>query len=301
MNKNIRRLIESLFDDDFDDIIDNNDISQNSKLIGDKITSTDILKPLFDKVEDRGENHELREKLLSKDNLIELSNESHKVGGLNFSFIRISLYKGNVESFKELFDILYEYDILIHMNVLEFTLENNTDNVYSLKDLLDLSKYNNLTIKEFVVDYGRLKDLQGFPVNIEKNIEFNWIKYIGSMKGFPETKYYIKIVFENSPMPHDWIGCPSILYGIEFNPNIPDADKLESIKNDIGTLNNIPYDLTFKNNNPNLNGRHSQSCIIDKYWNGDYKKEIKQYIVNCLKGQYNKSIMSLANKLCKQY
>lgn len=58
-------------------------------------------------------------------------------------------------------------------------------------------------------------------------------------------------------MPYDWSGCPSILYGIEFNPNIPDADKLESIKNDIGTLNNIPYNLTFKNNNPNLNGRLS--------------------------------------------
>lgn len=302
MNKNIKRLIESLFDDDYDDIIDDNDISQNSKMIGDKLTSTDILKPLLDKIEDRAENSELRKTLLGRDNLIELSDQSHKVKGLNFQFIRISLHKGNVESFQKLFDILYEFDILINMNVLEFTLENETDNVYSIQDLLDLSKYNNLTIKEFVVDYGRLKDLKGFPCNIINAIEFNWIKYIGSMEGFPKTKYYISLLFRNSVMPHDWSGCPTILQNIEFEPemhhDLPRA--IQFLKNSIDTLYNIPYDLTFERNHHQRSAWAVGSFIISKYWNPEIRKEIRRYIGDCLKSQY-KNITSLKNKLCKQY
>lgn len=297
MNKNIKRLIESLFDDD--DILYGDDETGNSDLINTKLNSTDeILKPLLDKIANENINTNLKNILLSSGTLTELSDLSHK-NMIEISFVRILIHR--VETFKKLFDILYEYNIFIKFGVLEFILENETNKIYSITDLLDLSKYTNFNISEFVVSYGKLQDLKGFPVNIEKNIEFNWISYIGSLQGFPKTKYYIQLIFENSPMPYDWSGCPSILYGIEFKPNIPDADKLESIKNDIGTLYNIPYNLSFENNNPNLLGQQSKSCIISKYWDSDYKKEIKQYIASCLKQQYNKNIMPLTNKLCKQY
>lgn len=304
MNNNIKRLIESLFDNDFDDIIDNNTSSQNSKLIGNKLSSTDILKPLLNNIEDRGENNELREKLLSRDTLYELSDWSHKVDGLSFNFVRISLYKGNVNSFKELFDILNEYDVLLRINILEFTLENKTNTVYSINDLIDFNKYNNIKyIRTFTVDYGRLKDFSGFPNYILNSIEFNWIKYIGSMKDFPKTKYYISLYFRNSYLPTDWSGCPNILQELNFQPELPEMsftveDQVESIVNSMGNLKNIPYDLTFVKNNRNYNSNLYIGCmLVDTSLKTEVKKEIRKYIGNCLKSQY-KNITNLKKKLC---
>lgn len=304
MNKNIRRLIESLFDDDFNDIIDNNDISQNSKIISDKLTSTDILKPLLDNVEDREENSELRKTLLGRDNLIELSEQSHKVGGLSFNFIRISLYKDNIDSFKKIFDILNEYNVLLRINILEFTLENKTNTVYSIKNLLDFTKYNNIKyIKTFVVRHGRLKDFSGLPNYILNSIEFDWIKYIGSMKEFPDTKYNISLYFRNSCLPVDWSGCPNILQELNFQPELPSMsftveDEADSIVNSMGNLKNIPYDLTFERNNMNRDGNLYIGCmLIDPSWKTEVKKEIRKYIGNCLKAQY-KNITNLKKKLC---
>lgn len=160
-----------------------------------------------------------------------------------------------------------EYDIQLNIGVLEFSLENESDNVYSIKDLCDLSDYDDiLTIKEFIVDYGRLKDCKGFPSNVSNLIKFMWIKYLGSMEGFPITEYYITLLFDCSKMPEDWNGCPTILQSLEFEHDIPIVNRSEFVKNNIGTLYNIPYNLTFELNNPKAKYKRVGSFIISKYW-----------------------------------
>lgn len=75
MNKNIKLLIESLFDD----ILYSDDETGNSELINKKLTSTDkILKPLLDKISNENINTNLRNILLSSETLFELSDLSHK-------------------------------------------------------------------------------------------------------------------------------------------------------------------------------------------------------------------------------
>ncbi len=305
MNKNIRRLIESLFDDD---ILDDISKPDNSDMIFDKISSTDIVKPLLDKIVDRSENNDLAIFFNAYKTLPQLSeiSKSYK-NGINIGYVRISLYKGNVKYFKELFDILLDYDIHFSINVLEFSLENKTDKVYSIKDLFDFEKYKSiLKIKDFVVSYGRLKDFKGFPSYIENEIYLNWIKEVNSLEGFPITKNNLSLYFNNSVLPDDWTGCPHKLQELNFQPELPSMlfnveDEVNSIVNSMGNLKNIPYDLTFERDNMSRGCNLYIGCmLVDPSWKTEVKKEIRKYIGNCLKTQY-KNITNLKKKIMLQY
>lgn len=173
MNKNIKRLVETLFDDDI--LGDDLGISDNSDMIHDKLDSTDILKPILDKIVDRTENNELYVYFNSYKSLSDLSEISNsRKHGIDIGYLRMSLYKGNVKYFKELFDILQGCDIHLNIFVLEFTLENKTNNEYSIKDLFDFERYKDiLRIKDFVVSYGRLRNFEGFPSYIWNEIDLN--------------------------------------------------------------------------------------------------------------------------------
>lgn len=297
MNKNIKQLIESLFDDD---ILYSDDKTGNSDLINTKLNSTDIVNPILYKIVDRTENNDLQIWFNSYKTLSDLSEISKsRKDGIDIGYVGISLYKGNVKYFKQLFDILLDYDIHFNIHVLEFTLENETNNVYSIKDLFDFEKYKDvLKIKDFVVSYGRLKDFKGFPSYIENEIYLNWIKEVNSLEGFPITEHNLSLYFNNSVLPDNWKGCPNKLQELNFDPYIDDYDMdsiIDSIEEDIRTLDNIPYDLTFEKNYRNQG--FVGSILVNPRWKNEVKKEIKKYIGDCLKAQY-KNVTSLKNRLC---
>ena len=58
-----------------------------------------------------------------------------------------------------------------------------------------------------------------------------------------------------------------------------DENDIEDIKKQIGSLTNIPYDLTFELNNPNKIGYNFVGGIlINPKWKPDVKREIRSYI-----------------------
>lgn len=295
MNKNIKRLIESLFDDEYDDIIDN-DVDRNS-LISDKINSIDNIKPILKTIDDE----RLSKVLLQCETLSDLSIESKKNNGLFISFILMSVHRNNLDLYRQLFDILLECDIHLDIRLIQFQLENENDVIYKISDLFDFEKYKDiLNIKSFSVTHGKLQSFEGFPSYIQNEIDLNWIRYIGSLRGFPNSENNLVFTIYNSKLPEDWIGCPHILQMLSFQPNLPsDVNKdVESITNDIGTLKNIPYDLKFEKNNKDINSDDYIGCmLVDPDWYTDIKKEIRKYIGNCLKSQY-KNITQLKKTLC---
>ena len=295
MNKNIKQLIESLFDDEYDDII-SNQVDKNS-LTSDKINSIDNIKPILKKIDDEC----LSNILLQCDTLSDLSIESKKKNGLFIPFILMSVHRNNIDLYKQLFDILLECDIHLNIQVIQFQLENENNTLYKISDLFDFEKYRDiLRIRSFSVTHGKLQSFEGFPSYIQNEISLNWIKYIGSLKGFPNTKNYLTFYIYNSKLPEDWTGCPHILQQLNFQPNLPsDVNKdVESIISDIGTLKNIPYDLKFEKNNIDPSSDNYIGCmLVEPDWYTDTKKEIRKYIGNCLKSQY-KNIMQLKKTLC---
>ena len=237
---------------------------------------------------------------MSCENLNELSIKSQEGNGIYIPIITISLYEKNIDIFKDIFDILYEYNVRLDVNSLIFILENKTDNFYSIKELLDLTKYNDiLRIKNFSVGYGKLKNLEGFP-KIWGEYDFQWISEIASFKGFPKNDYNISLYFWGSSLPNDWSGCPTQLQNLRYESNIEPVDEndIEDIKKQIGSLTNIPYDLTFELNNPNKIGYNFVGgLLINPKWKPDVKREIRSYIGYCLKSQY-KNIMGLKKRIC---
>lgn len=121
------------------------------------------------------------------------------------------------------------------------------------------------------------------------------------MKGFSITETNLCFCIHNSALPDDWSGCPSKLQELNFQPNLIGDDinsTIDSIKADIGVLNNIPYDLTFEKNNTFIgSNEYYGSMLVDPSWNTEIRKEIRKYIANCLKAQY-KNISSLKKRLC---
>lgn len=163
-----------------------------------------------------------------------------------------------------------------------------------------MTKYNDiLRIKDFSVNYGKLKNLEGFP-KIWGEYDFQWISEITSFKGFPKNDYNISLYFWGSSLPKDWSGCPTQLQNLRYESNIEPVDEndIEDIKKQIGSLTNIPYDLTFELNNPNKIGYNFVGGIlINPKWKPDVKREIRSYIGQCLKSQY-KNIMGLKKRIC---
>lgn len=252
MNKNIKRLIESLFDDDYDDIIDDNDISQNSEMISDEIFTTDIFNPLLDIIEkDFDDNCDLRQYLSIKDKLTDLSTLANALGGFGY-FHKIIINKNNANAFKQLFDILNIYNIPLNIKILEIQLES-TENPISISEFIDLSIYDNALniINELRINSCKLKNFKGFPNNINISIDFNNVTCIETMQGFPLTKYNLVLRFNNSVFPYDWSGCPNKLQAIFFNCNYDCSGEdifFRELKKYIGKLYNIPSDLTFELN-----------------------------------------------------
>ena len=106
--------------------------------------------------------------------------------------------------------------------------------------------------------------------------------------------------FWGSSLPKDWSGCPTQLQNLRYESNIEPVDEndIEDIKKQIGSLTNIPYDLTFELNNPNKIGYNFVGGIlINPKWKPDVKREIRSYIGYCLKSQY-KNIMGLKKRIC---
>lgn len=163
-----------------------------------------------------------------------------------------------------------------------------------------MTKYNDiLRIKNFSVGYGKLKNLEGFP-KIWNEYDFQFIGEIKSFKGFPKNDYNISLYFWGSSLPKDWSGCPTQLQSLKYESNIEPVDEngIEDIKKQIGSLTNIPYDLTFELNNPNKIGYNFVGgSLINPKWKPDVKREIRSYIGYCLKSQY-KNIMGLKKRIC---
>lgn len=299
MNTDIKKLVESLFDDDIDDILKGMTDDNVSKQLENNIFSLNELKSLLEQLHDP-KNTLFKHNLLSCENLNELSIKSQKGNGIYIPIITISLYEKNIDIFKDIFDILYEYNVRLDVNSLIFILENKTDNFYSIKELLDLTKYNDiLRIHDFSVGYGKLKNLEGFP-KIWGEYDFQFIGEITSFKGFPKNDYNISLYFWGSSLPNDWSGCPTQLQNLRYESNIEPVDEndIEDIKKQIGSLTNIPYNLTFELNNPNKIGYNFVGCsLINPKWKPDVKREIRSYIGYCLKYQY-KNIMGLKKRIC---
>lgn len=299
MNTDIKKLVESLFDDDIDDILKGMTDDNVSKQLENNMFSLNELKSLLEQLHDP-KNTLFKHNLLSCENLNELSIKSQEGNGIYIPIITISLYENNIDIFKDIFDILYEYNVRLDINSLIFILENKTDNFYSIKELLDLTKYNDiLRIQDFSVNYGKLKNLEGFP-KIWSEYDFQWISEIISFKGFPKNDYNISLYFWGSSLPKDWSGCPTQLQNLRYESNIEPVDEndIEDIKKQIGSLTNIPYDLTFELNNPNKIGYNFVGgSLINPKWKPDVKREIRSYIGYCLKSQY-KNIMGLKKRIC---
>lgn len=297
MKKNIKKLIESLFDD-YDDIIGDNDISQNSQMIENEVFTTDIFESLLDIIEkDCVNNRDLRGYLFLKDKLVDLSKLANVMGGFGY-FDKITIDMNNSEAFKQLFDILNIYNIPLNIKTLEIQLGNNISSI-SILDFIDLSIYNKVLniINELHINSGKLKNFNGFPNNIYNVIEFNNITYIETMQGFPVTKYNLSLIFNNSAMPQDWSECPNKLHTICFKFDY--SKNIEEIKKYIGILYNIPYDLTFESND--LSNYMKGFNIYIKFNNiNNSTKEIKniisKYINDCLKTQY-KNVADLKKRL----
>ena len=151
MNTNIKKLVESLFDDDIDDILTGMRDDDVSKQLENNMFSLNELKSLLEQLHDP-KNTLFKHNLLSCENLIKLSIKSQEGNGIYIPIITISLYEKNIDIFKDIFDILYEYNVRLDVNSLIFILENKTDNFYSIKELLDLTKYNDiLRIQDFLL------------------------------------------------------------------------------------------------------------------------------------------------------
>ena len=106
--------------------------------------------------------------------------------------------------------------------------------------------------------------------------------------------------FWGSSLPNDWSGCPTQLQNLRYESNIEPVDEndIEDIKKQIGSLTNIPYDLTFELNNPNKIGYNFVGgSLINPKWKPDVKREIRSYIGYCLKSQY-RNIMGLKKRIC---
>ena len=98
MNTDIKKLVESLFDDDIDDILKGMTDDGVSKQLENNMFSLNELKSLLEQLHDP-KNTLFKHNLLSCENLNELSIKSQKGNG-------ISLYEKNIDIFKDIFDIL---------------------------------------------------------------------------------------------------------------------------------------------------------------------------------------------------
>lgn len=303
MNKLIKTLCESIFDDT-DDIIDNNPLD-------DVMNRLEDIRNLFDKLseDDQRKMSDLMELLYHNKSWDDIYNKSIK-SPISLYTIRVILYskQNNINIMKRILDEFFYHDIKIDINYFEIVLSND-GNVYTniKNDIIDFSKYTNIKVKHLEITHGSLENLEGIPYDIYKEVTFLWVRNIKSFKGFPKQKESDKFLdfnFCNSALPDDWTYFPKsiqkleldVLHDLCYKNKKSTVDQLEDEKSQIihyyKELNNFSDNFDIYSNYP-PNGQYYGCMLINNSWPVEFKKFCRDYISKCLKKNGNKNIKYL--------
>lgn len=296
MKNNIKQLIETIVSDIVDDIYgDDNCISdiESQDNIIDSMSEFDI-KSYFKNIDlsDNYIKHRM-DLFFAGFNDYKSFKEMPEVVHVTKQLTYAADIPGLFDAYDRLFNDFRQFGKKLEIGVM-YILPQNTQELYTLPNLKEYQDV--IKFRYFCVGFGYLKDLSGFPDNVNE-ITFDCVKYIESLNNFPKGEN-IGLHFYNSPFPNDWSGCPSNLeaislydvdwetsfYASKGNINIQD-----SVNKLITSLKNIPYDLCL----------NDHGDIVKNIYVSPLKAAIRNRISELLKKEFpGKPIARIKRELC---